>query len=91
MLDHENWRWIWSLVAPKKIKILVWLIMHGALLTNGEAGEDITLTILRVADAEVNLRMPYIVLRNVPKLKESGSGCIFGIMILLTCSMYVVD
>ncbi|GLT30193.1 hypothetical protein SLA2020_050080 [Shorea laevis] len=29
-----NWRWIWKLQCAERIKIFVWLLMHGKVLTN---------------------------------------------------------
>ncbi|KAK7268687.1 hypothetical protein RIF29_21393 [Crotalaria pallida] len=32
---HANWSWIWKLKIPENIKLLVWLIAHDSVLTNG--------------------------------------------------------
>lgn len=45
--DPDSWTWVWKLSCPQKIRVFVWLIMHGRLATNvyrarlGLASDDI--------------------------------------------------
>ena len=32
--SHVDWRWLWKLKCPEKIKLLLWLVFHNALPTN---------------------------------------------------------